>query len=179
MGPALSCSAGSVGQVPVRGASGTLLLTREGKRSAGGGGEGGGEYNRITGPRRWGGSRPAGSEGVGQEGRHGGYAVARTAPATGAVALAPRVCWKSASSWRAISITWVMTWVQSVRTGLQPGRAARETGGSRSRPRPGPWAEYDDVGSRASFLKLSASAGCQGKGQGVCRVGAGAGAPGA
>ena len=60
------------------------------------------------------GSRPAGGDVVLQVGPHGGYAVARTGPATEAAGLAPRLFWKSASCARAISIAWVMTWVRSV-----------------------------------------------------------------
>src|SRR5258708_34893284 len=71
---ALSCSAESVGPGSVRDAWVTLLLANESEESADAGGEGGREYNRITGRRRRGGAGPGGG-GVGLvgggEGRDG------------------------------------------------------------------------------------------------------------
>lgn len=100
----LTCNPKSFGTVWVRDASETLLRPSEGEASAVGGGEVGREYRCVTGRRRRDGSRPAGCEIYLQVGRHGGYAVARTAPAAGLAVLEPRVFWKSTSCAKAISM---------------------------------------------------------------------------
>ena len=128
------------------------------------GGQGGREHERITGRRRRAGLRPGGSESALPVGRHGGYAVARAGHRYGR---------PGAEGLLELGVpakgdldAWVIT---QARSGLPPksfaycstartscaGRRRR----SQSRARPRPWAE-PDIGSRASFQKPSASAGC-------------------
>jgi len=97
VGPALSCSAESVGWVSVREALGTLLATREEEGPPGVAERAVVNTGAVREDASGAGRRPDGTEGALQVGGHGGCAVAWRALTTGPAALAGRVFSKSAS----------------------------------------------------------------------------------